>query len=257
MTRSRAGINLTRSIVEHLGSVIVAGKYDDEVGFPTEAELCTTYDASRSAVREAVKMLTARGLLSARPRQGTRVEPEENWAIFDDDVIRWFLSSRSSPEVFREITEVRIANESTAAAMAALRQDPDAIEDLRAALERMEEAANGQDDPVEADIAFHTALCRASGNRFFARFGYYDAILIEHSAPRNVRWTGSQVRDLENHRAIFDAIVAGDPEKARCAQTHHRDGAARIAAQSQGSMTDVYRVGTTPSPELGNTLVIS
>ena len=216
MTRSRAGINLTRSIVEHLGSVIVAGKYD-EVGFPTEAELCTTYDASRSAVREAVKMLTARGLLSARPRQGTRVEPEENWAIFDEDVVRWFLNSRSSPEVFREITEVRIANESAAAAMAAARRDPDAIEDLRAALGRMEKAAEGQGDPVEADIAFHTSLCSASGNRFFARFGYYDAILIEHSAPKSVRWTGSQVRDLENHRAIFDAIVAGDPEKARAA----------------------------------------
>lgn len=217
MARSRAGVNLTRSIVEHLGSVIVAGKYDDEVGFPTEAELCTTYEASRSVVREAVKMLTARGLLSARPRQGTRVEPEENWAIFDEDVIRWFLNSRSSPDVFREVTAVRIANESAAAAMAAARQDADAIEDLRAALERMEKAADGQDDPVDADIAFHTALCRASGNRFFARFGYYDAILIEHSAPRNPGWSGWQGGNLEDHRAIFDAIVAGDPEKAQAA----------------------------------------
>ncbi len=217
MARLRAGTTLTRSIVEHLGSVIVAGKYDDQAGFPTEAELCKTYDASRSVVREAVKMLTARGLLSARPRQGTRVEPEENWAIFDEDVVRWFLRSRSSPDVFREITEIRIANESAAAAMAAAGQDSDAIEDLRAALDRMERAADGQEDPVEADVAFHTALCRASGNRFFARFGYYDAILIEHCAPGNPGWTGSRGRNLEDHRAIFDAIVAGDPEKARAA----------------------------------------
>lgn len=231
--RSRAGLSLTRSIVEHLGSAIVAGRYYSEVGFPTEAELCKTYDASRSVVREAVKMLTARGLLSARPRQGTRVEPEENWAVFDEDVVRWFLTSRSSPDVFLEITEIRIANESAAAALAAARQDANAIEDLRAAIDRMEDAADGRDDPVEADIAFHTALCRASGNRFLARFGYYDAILIEHSAPSIPGWSGFQGTNIEDHRAILDAIVSGNPEEARAASRAQLTAALQLSTGAE------------------------
>ncbi|RME63985.1 MAG: FadR family transcriptional regulator, partial [Alphaproteobacteria bacterium] len=85
---NRQGRNLTYVIAQELGRAIVTGTYGTENPFPIEAKLCEQYGASRSVLREAVKMLTAKGLLSARPRQGTWIEPESNWNLLDPDVLR-------------------------------------------------------------------------------------------------------------------------------------------------------------------------
>ena len=82
------GQNLTKRITQDLGVAIVTGQYSTTNPFPIEAELCRQYGASRPVLREAVKMLTAKGLLSARPRHGTWVEPEERWNLLDPDVLQ-------------------------------------------------------------------------------------------------------------------------------------------------------------------------
>src|SRR3954468_10298071 len=84
------GRNLTYGLLDVLGRAIVIGNYEKR-GFPTEAELATQHGVSRSVTREAVKMLTAKGLLSARPKQGTTVQPSSAWNLFDTDVLRWLL----------------------------------------------------------------------------------------------------------------------------------------------------------------------
>lgn len=81
------GRNLTYGMLDMLGKAIVIGHFND-VPFPTEAELAKQYDVSRSVVREAVKMLGAKGLLTARPRKGTTVQATSNWNLFDIDVLR-------------------------------------------------------------------------------------------------------------------------------------------------------------------------
>jgi DNA-binding FadR family transcriptional regulator len=83
----RAGRNLTYGLLDTLGRAIVTGFYDDST-FPTEAELARQHAVSRSVTREAVKMLTAKGLLTARPRKGTTVQPPSSWNLFDPDVLR-------------------------------------------------------------------------------------------------------------------------------------------------------------------------
>ena len=93
MTRMR-GQNLTYGIAHELGVAIVTGVYSGDNPIPIEAELCRKYDASRPVLREAVKMLTAKGLLRARPRQGTWVQPEEHWNLLDPDVLRWLLQRK-------------------------------------------------------------------------------------------------------------------------------------------------------------------
>ncbi|MEI9905008.1 MAG: GntR family transcriptional regulator [Asticcacaulis sp.] len=80
MLRHGQGVSLTYNLLETLGQAIVIGNYE-KAGFPTEAELCIRHGASRTVAREAVKMLTAKGLLSSRPRQGTRVEDVANWNL--------------------------------------------------------------------------------------------------------------------------------------------------------------------------------
>ncbi|RYD24888.1 MAG: FadR family transcriptional regulator, partial [Lysobacteraceae bacterium] len=88
--RTSLGRNLTYGLLDHLGKTIVTGGYE-QTPFPTEAELSKQHGVSRSVTREAVKMLTTKGLLSARPRQGTIVQPDISWNMFDPDVLRWLL----------------------------------------------------------------------------------------------------------------------------------------------------------------------
>src|SRR5882757_6139558 len=94
------GRNLTHGMLDHLGKMIVTGRYDG-IAFPTEAELSKQHGVSRSVTREAVKMLTAKGLLSARPRQGTIIEPATSWNLFDADVLRWLLDRKFSVDLLR------------------------------------------------------------------------------------------------------------------------------------------------------------
>ena len=108
---SREGGNLTSAITQDLGRAIVTGKFSDGVVFPYEADLCKQYGVSRPVLREAVKMLTAKGLLKARPRQGTSVQPEDQWNLFDPDVLRWMMERKFTIELMVEFTEVRLAIE--------------------------------------------------------------------------------------------------------------------------------------------------
>src|SRR3546814_20936573 len=94
--------------LEALGRAIVVGDYKTRP-FPTEAELAKTHDVSRSVTREAVKMLTAKGLLGARPKQGTFVQPDSNWNLFDTDVLRWLLEQSSSLSLRPKFNELSIA----------------------------------------------------------------------------------------------------------------------------------------------------
>src|SRR5271168_2206178 len=131
------GQNLTSSIVQDLGIAVVTGTYSDKNPFPVEADLCTQYGASRSILREAVKMLTAKGLLGARPGQGTWVQPEGSWNLFDPDVMRWLLERKFSLSLLIEFTQIRLAVEPAAAAMAATEAGPAEKAAIANALNRM------------------------------------------------------------------------------------------------------------------------
>ncbi len=209
------GYNLTRSIVEDLGIAIVSGEFTSEDPFPIEAELCEQYNASRTVLREAVKMLTAKGLLSARPRQGTRVEPESNWALMDPDVLRWLLERKFSLQLLVEFTEIRLAVEPAAAKLAAERINTDSKQSLEAALDRMEAAEAGKDDPLASDIAFHIAILHASENRFYSEF----EDLIETALRFSIRFTnqfkGVKTASTDDHRKIYRAIIQGKPAAAQ------------------------------------------
>jgi DNA-binding FadR family transcriptional regulator len=213
--RKPSGQNLTYGIVEELGHAVVTQTYGDGVPFPIEAELCKQFGASRTVLREAVKMLTAKGLLSARPRQGTWVEPESNWNLLDPDVLRWLLERKFSLELLAEFTEIRYAIEPMAAALAARSATPEGIARIRRAVERMRTAALGEDDPLESDIAFHVAILHATGNRFYAQL----EDMINAALRISIRLTNSvkgvPQADVDLHKKVLDAIEAGDANKAR------------------------------------------
>src|SRR3954464_12448747 len=154
--------NLTFGLTDTLGKAIVTGAYD-AARFPTEAELAKQHGVSRSVTREAVKMLTAKGLLSARPRQGTVVQPATSWNLFDTDVLRWLLERQFSVDLLRQFNQLRVAIEPEAAALAARVATAEDRQRISDGLDRMVAAERGHDDTLDADIAFHVAILRASG----------------------------------------------------------------------------------------------
>lgn len=208
------GQNLTYRIVEALGIAIVSGAYTLKNPFPIEADLCKQYGASRSVLREAVKMLTAKGLLSARPRQGTWVQPEENWNLLDPDVLRWLLERKATFALLREFAQVRLAVEPAAAALAARVATPDAQRAIRVAIDQMAKAEREEEDLLASDIAFHLAVLRASGNRFFAELSGVTETALRFSIRMQNRYKGVRRASVPDHKRISDAILAGKAGEA-------------------------------------------
>jgi DNA-binding FadR family transcriptional regulator len=207
--------NLTYGLVESLGQSIVIGAYVEKP-FPTEAEIARQHGASRSVTREAVKMLTAKGLLSARPRQGTIVEPETRWNLFDPDVLRWLLERKFSLKLLTDFTEMRLAIEPTAASIAATHADARALAGIQAGIERMKSAARGEEDALAADIAFHVAILNATNNPFFAQLHE----LINTALRISIRFTNrikGRTASIPAHEEVLKAIVAHDAARASTA----------------------------------------
>ena len=211
------GRNLTYAMLDALGKEIVTGFYDERP-FPTEAELARQHDVSRSVTREAVKMLTAKGLLTARPRKGTTVRPAADWNLFDPDVLRWLLERKFSLELLRRFTELRIAIEPAAASLAAAAADAEGRAAIAAGYARMVAAEAGDDDPLEADIAFHIAILRASANPFYAQFRDVVTTALRTSIRFTNRLEG-RTASLPQHCAVLSAIDGRDGAGAQAAMT--------------------------------------
>jgi len=210
-----SGRNLTYALLDSVGKAIVVGAYDASP-FPTEADLAKQYEVSRSVTREAVKMLTAKGLLVARPRKGTSVQPAGAWNLFDPDVLRWMLERKFSLDLLRQFNELRIAIEPMAAVLAAETADAAGLAAIEAGYQRMVAAEAGDDDPLEADIAFHIAVLEASANPFYAQFRDVVKTALRTSIRFTNRFQG-RTASLPQHRAVLTAIQARDGEAARAA----------------------------------------
>ena len=207
--------NLTHRIVQDLGIAVVSGQYSKDNPFPVEADLCRQYGASRSVLREAVKMLTAKGLLRARPRQGTWVQPEEHWNLLDPDVLRWLLQRKPWLQLLIEFTQVRLAVEPGAAALAAEVAGPAEKAAVQEALGRMIAAeSGGGDDRLASDIAFHVAILSASGNKFFGQLRELIGTALRFSIRITNRGKGVRLASVADHKKVADAITAGKPEVA-------------------------------------------
>jgi DNA-binding FadR family transcriptional regulator len=211
------GRNLTYAMLDELGRSIVTGAYQDRP-FPTEAELAKRHAVSRSVTREAVKMLTAKGLLTARPRKGTTVQPASYWNLFDTDVLRWLLERKFSLELLRQFTELRIAIEPEAAALAARSADAEGLAAIAAGYRRMEAAEADEDDPLEADIAFHLAILDASANPFYQQFRDVVTTALRTSIRFTNRFKG-RTASLPQHHAVLSAIERHDADSAKAAMT--------------------------------------
>ncbi len=170
MTAAPGGRNLHARIVDELGRLIVSGAFG--TGQPIVPEdIGRRFSASRTVVREALRVLESKGMVSARPRVGTWTRPPEYWDAIDPDIIAWRVNGPDGRHHLRELLELRMTIEPQAARMAAWHRRPDELAVMAAAYELMADAVDRRDPEAfkEADCQFHAALIRASGNALIAQ----------------------------------------------------------------------------------------
>lgn len=193
-------------IVHAIGRQILGGKIRPGELLPAQGGL----SASRTALREAIKVLAAKGLVESRPKTGTRVRPRHTWNLLDPDVLAWQQDGPATPAFLSKLTEVRLIIEPAAAELAARRAGETELSAIEEAFADMEAALNGGREEYEAfdraDMRFHQAIVQACGNDLLQQMGQvvYSALLISFHATS--RLPGRAKASLPEHRAILNAI---------------------------------------------------
>jgi DNA-binding FadR family transcriptional regulator len=202
-------------VVSRLGQLIASGDLaaGDQI---MPEQLGEEFGVSRPVVREALRVLEAKGMVRPRPRTGTRVLPIQNWNLLDPDVISWRVTSPDGATQLQELADLRAAVEVYAARMCAEKATPAHVAALRQACERMATSGTAGDPSgfTAADITFHTVILEASGNAVFGQFGgpfaaYLHAREDLHILPEHVAGPV-----LDTHRRLVDAIERRDPDAA-------------------------------------------
>ncbi|MCJ0893784.1 GntR family transcriptional regulator [Rhodococcus sp. WWJCD1] len=202
------GRGLHGTTVELLGSRIVDGTITPGETLDLRA-LGSEMDLSMTALREAIKVLAAKGLLDSRQRRGTFVRDRAAWNVLDSDVIRWRHAAGDAAAMLTELAEVRAIIEPSAAGLAALRRTDDDLADFEAALDNMEAASSaGADQAAAADLAWHAILLRAAHNEMLASMSIFvePALMVRDSLVHN----HTEDNPVPSHRAVVDAIRASD-----------------------------------------------
>ena len=204
------------AVLTTLGREIAQGIIPAGAVLPPEHELEIRFGVGRGVVREAIKTLSGKGLVSVRPRHGTRVLPRRDWSLLDRDVLNWLVGQdKPDRELLLAVQEVRSIIEPAAAALAATRATKKDRQRINAALGAME-ASDNQATATAADKAFHLAILDATHNPVLQGFrGAIDTILSAVFVVAVDSVEGWFEDNLANHAATARAIEEGDAEKAR------------------------------------------
>ncbi|HZY16360.1 MAG TPA: FadR/GntR family transcriptional regulator, partial [Ramlibacter sp.] len=217
--------NVHGNTLDHLGQAIVGGHYAAGASLPPEPLLGEELGVSRTVVREAVKSLVAKGLLTTGPKVGTRVLSSEHWNWFDPDVVNWQSSAGLTREFLRELQDLRRVVEPAAVRMAATHATARDLAEIAAAYEGMRRAVEEGGDYVTFDLRFHQGLLHACGNRMLVQMSKAIGALLRTSFEISTRREDGPRSSLPLHRAVLDAVVARRPAKAERAILVLIDGA--------------------------------
>jgi DNA-binding FadR family transcriptional regulator len=217
--------NVHGNTVDHLGTAIVAGRYGPGSTIPPEPLLCEELGVSRTVVREAIKSLIAKGLVTSGPKVGTRVLEPHHWNWFDPDVVTWQSKVGLTREFLRDLQELRRVVEPAAVRMAAERATPEDIADIEAAYAGMRKAVEEGGDYVTHDLRFHQGLLKACHNRMLVQMSKALSALLRTSFEISTSRKDGPRNSLPLHRTVADAVAAHDPVNAERAILVLIDGA--------------------------------
>jgi DNA-binding FadR family transcriptional regulator len=207
------------SIAENVGVAILTGRYKAGDVLPGEIAFSEQLAVSRSAYREAVRTLAAKGMVESRPKVGTRVTEEIRWNVLDPEVLGWAFRSEPSERFIRNLFELRMIVEPVAAALAAERRTSEQVSVMGHALEEM--ARHGLNTPEgrAADQRFHTVILEATDNGALVALASSIAAAVSWTTIYKQRKRKLPRDPLPDHRTVYMAIVKGDPELARLVTT--------------------------------------
>lgn len=218
--------NLHSQVVQQLGQLIVGGKLAPGEGLPREDILAEKLNVSRTALREAMKVLVAKGLIESRQRTGARVREAVHWKQLDQDVLAWRCALMPTDDFVDKLVEMRELIEPGAAAAAAKRRTTAQLAALKGAYAAME-AAEDLDAWAEADLMFHETMLQATNNELMVSlFTVIETALGQYfllSASKAVDFKAA----LPQHEKVLDAIRRKQPEVARAAMFSMVDASRR------------------------------
>jgi len=216
--------NLHGQIAEHLGMQIVGGTLPPGEILPNEMALATALDVSRTAIREAIKVLTSKGLIEVRRKTGTRVRPRRDWNALDPDVLMWQFAGDGLPIGITDLLELRKLIEPAAARFAAERGSPENLLEIEEAFAEMKKSVGKTAVAVEADLRFHMAILEATHNSFMRPFGALIAAALKASFRLTNADETAYKLSLRKHGAVLKAIVDRTPLQAEQAMLKILEG---------------------------------
>lgn len=230
-------------IVRDLGLAIVSGSLPPGARLPAEAALCQQYQVSRPVLREAARVLVAKGLVKSRQRAGATVQPRADWHLLDPDVLYWLTQAMPAPQFVDLLLTARRVFEPAAAALAASVATPAQLAGIGQAYDAMA-AARNPDELLEPDLAFHRRIAEATGNDLLAYIGNMLSLALRESIRLSSRLPDTHSLSLPRHKAILTALQNRDAQAAQQA----------TLLQLQAARDDlhrVFRLGDAAPPEPG------
>jgi GntR family galactonate operon transcriptional repressor len=203
-------------LVDSLGREIVTGRLAPGDTLDVAA-LQAEREVSKTALREALRVLGGKGLVEARQKRGTVVRPASAWNLLDPDVLRWQLGGQAGPGILEALAEIRAIVEPPAARLAAERRTDADLAALEAALAAMIDSADDPAAHAAADVAFHRALLAASGNDLLGRIGLMFAAVLRARDELVHRTPGHREDFKAPHEAVLEAIRERRPDDAYAA----------------------------------------
>lgn len=206
-------------IVRSLGQDILSGRIRPGEKLPNEADLLQRFGVSRTALREALKTLSAKGFLVVKTRVGTKVTDPMRWNFFDTEVLAWQVANGMDAAFRRHLAEVRHALEPAAAGLAARHRSSDDLSGMREAIGAMRREQTSEYAFARADLALHLRIAVASQNPMMRSLASVieTALLEAFTLSPPTRSEGLHRETVDLHERIVDAIEASDPEAASAA----------------------------------------
>jgi DNA-binding FadR family transcriptional regulator len=215
--RMPARARSAHDLVAHgIGHSIMQGRFPIGSTLPGDAELMELFGVSRTALREALKTLAAKGLIESKTKVGTKVLDRNSWNMFDADIIDWHLELGVDARFLGWLFEIRQTLEPLACATAALRRTPAHLEKMQQALLVMQQCERNRQGFTTADLAFHQAILEASGNPFLQSIGSVigAALATAFTISSPVASEDRFARVIKQHREVLEAIERGEPSAA-------------------------------------------
>jgi DNA-binding FadR family transcriptional regulator len=231
MEQPSPAIRIPLKIANDIGAKIVTGRLKPGTILDGEIEASGERNVSRSAYREAVRILIAKGLVLSRPKTGTRVTELGNWHLLDPDVLSWMFAQEPPRHLLVSLFELRKLVEPEAAALAAERRSLAQLNQMGNALEVMTGETLKTAKGRHADQVFHATLLSASNNPFLVSLSSSVTAAVAWSTAFKQRTERLRRDAVPDHVSVYEAIAARNPGAARAAMIELIDLAFSDATQ--------------------------